>query len=83
MNIEVFLPSEVIPEEPNISIQLSQWLCKVGDYVEKGKDIAEVTTDKAVFVVPAPITGTIVEILVDEGLNIDPKKPICIIKSKE
>ncbi len=83
MKIEVFLPPEVLPEETDIVIQLSQWFFKVGDYIEKGADLAEVTTDKAAFVVPAPATGVIEQILVEEDSKIDPKKPICIINAIE
>lgn len=81
MEYKVFLPSEVVPDNQDTKVYLTQWLCKVGDYVEKGNDIAEVTTDKAVYVVSAPVSGIIEKIFVKDSEQIDPHKPICIINT--
>ncbi|MCX8065461.1 MAG: lipoyl domain-containing protein [Candidatus Hydrogenedentes bacterium] len=80
MEYKVFLPSEVVPDAPDINIQLTQWLCKTGDYVVQGDDIAEVTTDKAVYIVTSPVSGIIDKILVEEGNYLDPRQPICVIQ---
>ena len=49
------------------SATLAAWLVSVGDRVEKGDVIAELETDKATVELEAPVTGTIVEFLVEEG----------------
>lgn len=81
MEYKVFLPPEVVPENQNTKVYLSQWLFKIGDYVEKGNDIAEVITDKAVYVVSAPVSGIIEKIFVKDSEQIDPLQPICIINT--
>jgi pyruvate dehydrogenase E2 component (dihydrolipoamide acetyltransferase) len=43
------------------------WLVEVGDTVSEDQPVAEVETDKAVVEVPAPVNGTVREILAEEG----------------
>lgn len=38
-----------------------------GDSVKGGEDLIELVTDKATFNLPAPVSGTLKEILVSEG----------------
>lgn len=47
--------------------EIVRWLVDVGDTVSEDQPVAEVETDKAVVEVPAPVNGTVKEILADEG----------------
>src|SRR5579863_764430 len=46
---------------------VSRWLKAVGDSVDEGEPLVEVTTDKVDVEVPAPATGRLVEIVAAEG----------------
>src|SRR4051794_4483976 len=44
-----------------------EWAVKVGDAVEDGQTVVEISTDKVDMELPAPASGTITEILAGEG----------------
>ena len=44
-----------------------EWSVKVGDAVKQGDTVVEISTDKVDMELPAPATGTIAEILAQEG----------------
>ena len=44
-----------------------EWAVKVGDAVEDGQAVVEISTDKVDMELPAPTAGTITEILAEEG----------------
>src|SRR5580692_5547469 len=46
---------------------VSRWLKAVGDTVDEGEPLVEVTTDKVDVEVPAPATGRLTEIVAAEG----------------
>src|ERR1700733_12359431 len=46
---------------------VSRWLKAVGDTVDEGEPVVEVTTDKVDVEVPAPATGELTEIVAAEG----------------
>ncbi len=46
---------------------ISYWYIKIGDSVNKDEDLVELTTDKATFNLPSPCTGTLSEIMFNEG----------------
>lgn len=58
---------------------VAQWLKKVGDSVEKYEAFVEVSTDKVNAEVPAPVSGTIRELIVKEGETVPTGAPIAII----
>jgi 2-oxoisovalerate dehydrogenase E2 component (dihydrolipoyl transacylase) len=58
---------------------VERWLKKAGDAVEKYEAFVEVSTDKVNSEVPAPVTGTIREILVQEGTTVATGTPIAVI----
>ena len=58
---------------------VAQWLKKPGDNVEKYEAFVEVSTDKVNAEVPAPVTGTIRELLVKEGETVATGTAIAII----
>src|SRR4051812_13401038 len=47
-----------------------EWAVKVGDQVEDGDTVVELSTDKVDMELPAPATGTITEILFEEGATV-------------
>jgi pyruvate dehydrogenase E2 component (dihydrolipoamide acetyltransferase) len=46
---------------------LSYWYFQEGEKVKEKDDLVELTTDKATFNLPAPCSGTIIEIFFREG----------------
>lgn len=50
---------------------VSQWLKNVGDVVERDEPILEISTDKVDAEIPAPSSGTLVEIVVAEGETVE------------
>jgi 2-oxoglutarate dehydrogenase E2 component (dihydrolipoamide succinyltransferase) len=50
---------------------LTVWHKKPGDRVEANELLFEVSTDKVDTEIPAPASGTLVEVLVDEGATVD------------
>ncbi len=65
MPFSVKLPplGEDAPEEAEVSF----WYVEAGERIEEGQDMVEMLTDKAAFTVPAPVSGTVQTIMVDEG----------------
>jgi len=53
-----------------------QWRKREGESFEEGEIILEVDTDKVTTEVPAPFTGKLVKILVQEGESADVSAPI-------
>ena len=49
---------------------LSKWLKKVGDQVKRDEPMFEISTDKVDAEIPAPSTGVLAEILVNEGQTV-------------
>ncbi len=47
-----------------------EWSVKVGDTVKEGDTVVEISTDKVDMELPAPASGTITEILVEEGATV-------------
>jgi pyruvate dehydrogenase E2 component (dihydrolipoamide acetyltransferase) len=50
---------------------VSVWLKKVGDRVERDEPIMEISTDKVDAEIPAPVAGTIAEVVVSEGETVE------------
>ncbi len=49
-----------------IDVTITRWRKQRGDHVSSGETIAELTTDKAVYELEAPASGTLLEIFADE-----------------
>jgi 2-oxoisovalerate dehydrogenase E2 component (dihydrolipoyl transacylase) len=58
---------------------IAGWLKRVGDRVERYDPMVEVITDKVNAEVPAPVSGTLIEILTDEGDIVPVGEVICVI----
>ena len=46
---------------------VSYWHHAVGDSIKEGEDLVELVTDKATFNLPAPVSGTLKEVIIKEG----------------
>ncbi len=75
--IKVYLPE--LGE--NISkATISYWYMEEGSAVIEGNDLVEVATDKATFNVPAPCSGTLIEIAAHEGDTVEPGEVLAVIE---
>ena len=61
---------------------ITRWLKQVGDSVNKYEPLCEVETDKVTAEVPATVSGTLSEILVEEGTTVEVGKLICYIQEQ-
>ncbi|WP_432355391.1 dihydrolipoamide acetyltransferase family protein [Sporosarcina sp. A2] len=61
---------------------IEKWLVKPGDHVEKYDSLAEVNTDKVTAEVPSSFTGTIKEILVQEGQTVAVGEVVCTMETE-
>lgn len=75
--MEVKLPE--LAEEVN-EATISFWQKQEGDSVKEGEDLVEMTTDKAVFNLPAPVSGRLVRILAEEGKTVKVGEVLAIIE---
>src|SRR5699024_3527437 len=62
---------------------INTWLISEGDHVNKYDPIAEVTTDKVNAEIPSSFTGTITEIVVNEGETVEVDTLICYIETED
>lgn len=58
-----------------------QWLKAVGDRVTEDEPLAEVESEKVEETLESPATGTLIEILVAEGENVEVRTLIAIIET--
>jgi len=59
---------------------VSLWLADEGDILNVDDDLVEMTTDKAVFTIPSPKTGTLEEKIVEEDDEVKVGEVICILE---
>lgn len=59
-----------------------EWLMQVGDEVKEGDALFTVETEKVETDVPSPVSGLLVERLVDEGDEVPTGAPIAVLKSQ-
>ena len=78
MAYEVRVPE--LGEEAGTEVTITYWYFTVGDYVDVDDDLVALSTDKAAFDLPAPISGTITEILAEEGDTVSVHEVIAIIE---
>ena len=60
---------------------VTAWRKRVGDTVENGEALVDVTTDKVDVEVPAPAAGKVVKILADEGATVKVGGPLAEIET--
>ncbi|MBN1675603.1 MAG: 2-oxo acid dehydrogenase subunit E2 [Kiritimatiellae bacterium] len=58
---------------------VNKWLKRVGDRVEKGDALVEISTDKIVNEYESPHSGYLLRILLDEGQEAKVLDPICVL----
>lgn len=59
-----------------------KWLKSVGDKIERDETILEISTDKVDSEIPAPASGVIAKILVEEGKTVGVGTPIAVIETE-
>ena len=79
MTIEVKVP---VLAESIAEANLLQWHKKVGDPVKRGENLIDIETDKVTLEVAAPGNGILVEILKQDGEDVESDELIAIIKSE-
>lgn len=67
MRFEVTLPGLGDEDDAVRGGKISMWLCHEGEHLDQDDDFVEITTDKAAFIVPCPLAGTLTEQRVHEG----------------
>jgi len=60
-----------------------EWRAKVGDFIKQSDTIVEISTDKVDVELPAPVSGTIAELLAQEGDTVTVGQVIARIASGE
>ena len=73
--IEMKVPS---PGESITEVQISRWLKKDGDYVEKDEEICEIDSDKATLTLNAESAG-VIKLIAKEGETIAVGSSVCTI----
>jgi pyruvate/2-oxoglutarate dehydrogenase complex dihydrolipoamide acyltransferase (E2) component len=63
------------------TVVIREWHCSVGDQVEQNQLLLTVETDKVEAEVPAPISGKVVELLVELEDEVATGAPICILEN--
>ncbi len=61
---------------------LTKWLKQIGDSVERDEDLFEISTDKVDADIPSPASGTLVEILVQEGATVEVNSIVARIETE-
>jgi pyruvate/2-oxoglutarate dehydrogenase complex dihydrolipoamide acyltransferase (E2) component len=77
MTVSVNFPKSGMGIEEGTALR---WLKAVGDQVRKGEVIVEIETAKALQEVEAPVSGTLVRILLQEGETAAVNTPIAVIE---
>ncbi len=58
---------------------ITRWFKQVGDSIAEDEPLFEVSTDKVDSEVPSPVSGTLTEILVDEGDTVDVGTKLAVV----
>ncbi|PIO53745.1 Biotin-requiring enzyme, partial [Teladorsagia circumcincta] len=70
----------IVVEGPAFAESISEgdirWIKQKGDFVNEDELVAEIETDKTSVEVPAPQSGTIVELLVEDGAKVTAKQKL-------
>lgn len=77
MSIEIKVPQ--LPESVS-DATLVAWHKKVGDAVSRDENLVDLETDKVVLEVPAPASGTLKEIKVDDGTTVTAGDVLAILE---
>ncbi|PPG63898.1 biotin/lipoyl-containing protein, partial [Rathayibacter rathayi] len=61
--------------------EIVAWRVKVGDEVAVNQVLVEIETAKSLVELPSPFSGTVVDVLVDEGQTVDVGTAIITVRS--
>jgi len=67
---ELKMATEIILPDLNVDVDevlINTWHFKEGDRVNEGDDLVELQVGTTIFNLPTPVSGILLEILVDEG----------------
>ncbi|HEX7114115.1 MAG TPA: dihydrolipoamide acetyltransferase family protein [Steroidobacter sp.] len=67
--------------EGTVSSEIVAWRVKVGDYVEEDQPMVEMSTDKAVVEMPAPVSGRVVSLAGEPGDQIAVGAELIVIET--
>ena len=76
MSIEIKVPP--LPESVS-DATLVAWHKKIGDNVSRDENLVDLETDKVVLEVPAPASGTLEEIKIDDGTTVTAGQVLAIL----
>ena len=79
MVYELKLPE--LGEDAGSEATISYWHFEQDDHVDQDEDLVEMSTDKAVFTVPSPVSGTISEIVAEEGATVQVGAVMALIET--
>ncbi|VDO22251.1 unnamed protein product [Haemonchus placei] len=78
--LRILLGDVIVVEGPAFAESISEgdirWIKQKGDFVNEDELVAEIETDKTSVEVPAPQSGTIVELLVEDGAKVTAKQKL-------
>ncbi|MBV7435144.1 dihydrolipoyllysine-residue succinyltransferase [Cardiobacteriaceae bacterium TAE3-ERU3] len=80
MSTEVKVPE--LPESV-ADATLVNWHKQVGDFVEEGENLVDLETDKVVLEMPAPTSGTLKEIIQEDGATVTSGDVVAILEAGE
>ena len=80
MKVEVLLPQWGMGMSEGT---VTEWMKKVGDRVEEDEPLAEIEAEKATQELESPATGTLTEILVQQGEEAKVRSVLAIIETDD
>jgi len=78
MEKEIPLPD--LGEDAPDEAKLSFFFVEEGDEIKEGDDLAEMVTDKATFNVPAPVSGVVKKLVVEEDEVVKVGAPLAVVE---
>jgi pyruvate/2-oxoglutarate dehydrogenase complex dihydrolipoamide acyltransferase (E2) component len=81
MRQEIKLPSLGDEKDAVQGGTVTFWLAEKDTWIDEDEDLLELTTDKAAFVVPSPLSGHLVERCVGEGDEVTVGETLCVMET--
>lgn len=78
MNYDIVIPPTA---DGALRVTLVSWIKKVGDFVTKGEDLAEATTEKITLYITAPADGFLSQITVEVGSKLEVGSVIGVLQA--
>src|SRR6202008_4525385 len=76
------MPTDVVMPQMGESIAegtIVRWIKKIGDAVERGEPLFEISTDKVDAEIPSPVAGVVTEIRAEEGVTVPVNTVVAVI----